>query len=128
MTHLVHESSPLNRPVLRNRMRIQIAGIALLAVGLLSGQALRAQDEAALNELLESQLPPSVEASLQDALRAIEERMTVLAGEVQQVDATLEGATRSTLTRMQEDVKKLHAKIIQPSVAKATRALTRRLP
>ena len=45
MTHLVHERTPLNRPVLRNRMKIQIAGIALLAVGMLSGQALRAQDE-----------------------------------------------------------------------------------
>ena len=33
-------------------------------------EALRAQDEAALNELLEAQLPPSVEASLQDASRA----------------------------------------------------------
>jgi hypothetical protein len=46
MTHLVHERSPLNRPVLRNRMKIHVAGIALLALGVLSGQALRAQDEA----------------------------------------------------------------------------------
>ena len=76
-------------------------------------ESLRAQDESALNALLESQLPPSVEASLQDAVRAVEERMTALAAEVPQIDPTLEGATRSTLTRMQDDLKKLHNKIIQ---------------
>jgi bacillithiol synthase len=81
-------------------------------------EALRAQDEAALNALLESQLPPTVEASLQDALRAITERMDVVAKEVPQIDATLEGATHSTLTRMQDDVKKLHAKIIQAAKRK----------
>jgi bacillithiol synthase len=81
-------------------------------------EALRAQDEAALNTLLESQLPPTVEASLQDALRAITDRMDVLAKEVPQIDTTLEGATRSTLTRMQDDLKKLHAKIIQAAKRK----------
>jgi bacillithiol biosynthesis cysteine-adding enzyme BshC len=81
-------------------------------------EALRAQDEAALNALLESQLPPTVEASLQDALRAITERMDVLAKEVPQIDPTLEGATHSTLTRMQDDLKKLHAKIIQAAKRK----------
>jgi len=81
-------------------------------------EALRAQDEAALNALLESQLPPSVEASLQDALRVITERMDVLATEVPQIDPTLEGATRSTLTRMHDDLKKLHAKIIQAAKRK----------
>jgi bacillithiol synthase len=81
-------------------------------------EALRAQDEAALNELLESQLPPSVEASLQDAARAIDERVGRLAQEVGQVDTTLEGAARSTLTRMQEDLKKLHNKVIQAAKRK----------
>jgi uncharacterized protein YllA (UPF0747 family) len=81
-------------------------------------EALRAQDEAALNELLQSQLPASVEASLQDAARAIEERIGQLAQEVGQVDATLEGAARSTLTRMQDDLKKLHGKVIQAAKRK----------
>jgi bacillithiol biosynthesis cysteine-adding enzyme BshC len=76
-------------------------------------ESLRARDEASLNELLEAQLPPSVEASLRDAQRAIEERMTLIAKEVPQIDPTLEGAARSTLSRMQDDLKKLHAKIIQ---------------
>ncbi len=81
-------------------------------------EALRAQDEAALNQLLESQLPPGVEASLEDATRLIQSRMETLAGEVPQIDPTLEGATRSTLGRMQDDLKKLHNKIIQAAKRK----------
>lgn len=80
--------------------------------------ALRTQDESVLNELLAAALPPSVEASLQDAAQAIEARMTVLAAEVPLIDATLEGATRSALGRMQDDLKKLQAKIIQAAKRK----------
>ena len=79
---------------------------------------LRAQDEKALNELLESQLPASVEASLEDAARVVAERMEALAEAVPQIDATLEGATRSTLGRMEDDLKKLHGKIIQAAKRK----------
>ena len=81
-------------------------------------EALRAQDESALNELLESQLPASVEASLQDAARALEDHIGRLAQEVAQVDSTLEGAARSTLTRMQDDLKKLQGKVIQAAKRK----------
>ncbi len=38
--------------------------------------------------------------------------------EVPLIDATLEGAARSTLTRMQEDLRKLHGKIIQAAKRK----------
>jgi bacillithiol synthase len=79
---------------------------------------LRAQDEAALNQLLEAQLPASVEASLEDATRVLVDRMETLAAAVATIDATLEGATRSTLGRMQDDLKKLHAKIIQAAKRK----------
>jgi bacillithiol biosynthesis cysteine-adding enzyme BshC len=81
-------------------------------------EALRAQDEATLNELLAAQLPPSVEASMQDAMRAVDERMATLADAVPQIDPTLEGAARSTLGRMQDDLKKLHGKIIQAAKRK----------
>lgn len=81
-------------------------------------ESLRAQDEAVLNELLESLLPPSVEASLEDARRAIQQRMERLAQDVQLIDATLEGATQSTLSRMQDDLKKLNGKIIQAAKRK----------
>jgi bacillithiol synthase len=81
-------------------------------------ESLRAQDEAVLNAVLEAQLPSSVEASLEDAARTLEQRMERLSKEVVQVDPTLEGASRSTLSRMQDDLKKLHGKIIQAAKRK----------
>ena len=81
-------------------------------------EQLQAQDEAALNDLLASHLPPGVEASLEQAGRTLRERMETLAGQVPQIDPTLEGATRSTLGRMEDDLKKLHAKVIQAAKRK----------
>ncbi len=81
-------------------------------------ESLRAQDEAALNELLASLLPPSVESSLQDAERVITERLDALARAVPQIDPTLEAAARSTLNRMQDELKKLHTKIIHAAKKK----------
>jgi bacillithiol biosynthesis cysteine-adding enzyme BshC len=81
-------------------------------------ESLRAQDEAILNAVLEAQLPPSVESSLDEAVRTLEQRMERLTKEVVQIDPTLEGASRSTLSRMQDDLKKLHGKIIQAAKRK----------
>jgi len=81
-------------------------------------ESLRPQDEAALNQLLEAQLPASVEASLEEAARTVADRMDAVAKAVPLIDATLEGAARSTLGRMQDDLKKLHAKIIQAAKRK----------
>ena len=82
-------------------------------------EALRAQDEAALNELLEAQLPPSVEASL-DRMPCARSSSgwTRWPTAVPQIDPTLEGAARSTLARMQDDLKKLQGKIIQAAKRK----------
>jgi bacillithiol biosynthesis cysteine-adding enzyme BshC len=76
-------------------------------------EALQAQDEAALNELLKAQIPEMVEESFSEAARAIEAQMTRLVVEVPTLDPTLEGAARSTLGRMQHDLQTLHGKIIQ---------------
>lgn len=75
--------------------------------------ALRAQDEAALNQLLESQLPPTVEQSLSAAAAAIDERMAAVALAVPQIDPTLEGTVKSTLGKLQHEVHSLHNKVIQ---------------
>ena len=80
--------------------------------------ALRAQDEGALNELLAGQLPPGVDASVERVARMLEEQMTEVANAVTAIDATLDGAARSALGRMQDDLKKLHAKIIQAAKRK----------
>lgn len=75
--------------------------------------ALRAQDESALNQLLESQLPPTVEQSLTAVATLIEERMAAVAAAVPQIDPTLEGAAKSTLGKLQHEVHALHNKVIQ---------------
>ncbi len=75
--------------------------------------ALRAHDDATLNQLLQDQLPPSVEQALDAAGIAIGERMDSLAVAVPQIDPTLEGAVKSTLGRMQQDLRSLHNKVIQ---------------
>lgn len=81
-------------------------------------ESLQPRDEALLNALLESQLPPGVEEAFQDAEHGIRQRMETLATSAAAIDATLEGAARSTLGRMQDDLKKFHAKIIQAAKRK----------
>jgi bacillithiol synthase len=76
-------------------------------------EALQPRDEAALNRLLELQLPPAVEQALEHAQQAIQERMAALVAAVPAIDSTLAGAARTTRTRMEHDLRTLHGKIIQ---------------
>ncbi|HKB13139.1 MAG TPA: bacillithiol biosynthesis cysteine-adding enzyme BshC [Vicinamibacterales bacterium] len=76
-------------------------------------EALHAQDEAALNELLKTQIPPVVEESFTAAAQAIDAQMARLIQTIPTLDPTLEGAARSTLERMQRDLQTLHGKMIQ---------------
>jgi bacillithiol synthase len=80
--------------------------------------ALRAQDESTLNQLLESQLPPTVEQSLTSMSSMVDERMAAVAAAVPQIDPTLEGAVKSTLGKMQHEVQSLHNKVIQAAKRK----------
>ena len=75
--------------------------------------ALQPQDESALNQLLQQQLPPTVELALSGASAAVAERMAEVAATVPQIDPTLEGTVQSTLTRMQHDLRTLQNKVIQ---------------
>lgn len=76
-------------------------------------EALQPQDESALNQLLESQIPPAVEASFDQASTAIGASMQAVIDAIPALDPTLEGAARSTLGRMQHDLQTLHNKMIQ---------------
>lgn len=80
--------------------------------------SLRAQDEAALNQLLHSQLPPTVEHSLMAVTSAIEQRMAAVATAVPLIDPTLEGAVKSTLGKLQHEVHSLNNKVIQAAKRK----------
>jgi bacillithiol biosynthesis cysteine-adding enzyme BshC len=75
-------------------------------------ERLRPRDEAALNRLLEAQLPVSVERAYEDAEAAVRARMEAVIAAVPAIDPTLEGAARSTLGKMQHDLGALHDKII----------------
>jgi len=81
-------------------------------------EALHAQDEHALNQLLESQLPPGIEQSLEQTGAAMVDRAAVMKRAVVQLDPTLAGAVDTTLAHMQRSLKTLHDKIIQASKRK----------
>ena len=76
-------------------------------------EALQPQDEGALNRLLESQLPSSVERSLDGATRAVGDRMAELADAVAAIDPTLAGAARSAQGKMEHELHTLQDKIIR---------------
>ncbi len=73
---------------------------------------LQPQDESALNRLLESQLPASVEQSLRDALTQIQDSMTRVGDALGSLDPTLVGAARTTLGKMEHELRSLHGKVI----------------
>jgi uncharacterized protein YllA (UPF0747 family) len=89
------------------------AAMRFLAKYRLPLEALQPQDESALNQLLESQIPPAVEASFTSASRTVDDSMQKIVESIAALDPTLEGATRSTLARMQHDLQTLHNKMIQ---------------
>jgi bacillithiol synthase len=76
-------------------------------------EALQPRDEAALNDLLRTQIPPAVEESLNEAKAAVEAQMARVIQALPALDPTLEGAARSTLGRMQHDLQTLGGKVIQ---------------
>jgi bacillithiol biosynthesis cysteine-adding enzyme BshC len=81
-------------------------------------QALHADDDAALNALLEGQLPPVVEQTLKDTERELVRRIGVIKGAVGTIDPTLEGAVETTVERMRDTLTDLHAKIIRAAKRK----------
>jgi bacillithiol biosynthesis cysteine-adding enzyme BshC len=76
-------------------------------------ESLQPQDEAALNALLKAQIPAAVDEAVSGASDSIEAAMRRVAEVVPVVDPTLEGAVRSTLGRMQHDLRSLQGKIVQ---------------
>jgi bacillithiol biosynthesis cysteine-adding enzyme BshC len=76
-------------------------------------EALQPQNEAALNALLEAQIPAAVDASFAAMAGAIESGMRPLIDAVATIDPTLQGAAQSTQGRMQHDLQTLRGKMIQ---------------
>jgi bacillithiol biosynthesis cysteine-adding enzyme BshC len=75
-------------------------------------QDLRTPDESALNKLLESQLPASVEESLRDAAAQTQQSMARVVEALPSLDPTLAGAAKTTLGKMEHELRSLHTKVI----------------
>ena len=73
---------------------------------------LRTPDESALNKLLESQLPASVEQSLRDATAQTQQSMARVVEALPLLDPTLAGAAKTTLGKMEHELQSLHSKVI----------------
>jgi bacillithiol biosynthesis cysteine-adding enzyme BshC len=76
-------------------------------------EALQAQDEASLNDVLAREIPAAVEESFAAVTATVGAQMVRLIESLPAVDPTLEGAGRSTLKRMEHDLETLHGKILQ---------------
>jgi bacillithiol synthase len=74
---------------------------------------LQAQDEAALNRLLQSQLPPAVDAALSEAETAARRAMQQVIDAVTTVDPTLVGAANTTRGKIEHELRALQGKVIQ---------------
>jgi bacillithiol biosynthesis cysteine-adding enzyme BshC len=76
-------------------------------------EELRTRDESALNRLLQSQLPPEIEQSLKHAEETLRAALQRVIEAMPALDPTLAGAAKTTMTRMEHDLKALQGKVIQ---------------
>jgi bacillithiol biosynthesis cysteine-adding enzyme BshC len=117
----IYREFGIELPLLYSRTSITLldsAAVRLLERHHLALDALQPQDDSTLNKLLEEQLPPSIERTMDDAERDIALHAQSLKREVAAVDPTLAGAVDTTVERMQESLKTLHHKIIQATKRK----------
>lgn len=91
---------------------IDSAAARFLAKYDLPMEDLQRQDEAVLNRLLHSQLPPEVEESLKDADEAVRRTMQRVIEAMPALDPTLAGAASTTLGKMEHDLRGLQTKVI----------------
>lgn len=75
-------------------------------------QELQPQDESALNRLLQSQLPQSVEEAMKDAEDAIRRSMQRVIDAMPALDPTLAGAARTVLGKIEHELRALQSKTI----------------
>ncbi len=75
--------------------------------------ALQSRDESALNQLLQSQLPPAIEVSLKNAEDTLRAALQGVIDAMPALDPTLAGAAKTTMGKMEHDLKSLQGKVIQ---------------
>ena len=74
---------------------------------------LRTRDESALNRLLQAQLPPELEQSLKDAGDTLQAALQRVIDAMPALDPTLAGAAKTTMGKMEHDLRSLQGKVIQ---------------
>ena len=114
--HGVYEHFGVPMPLMYPRgsaTLIDSAAARFLAKYDLPVEDLHRHDDSALNRLLEAQLPKTVDEALTDAQQTIRRSMERLVEAMPAVDPTLAGAAKTTLGRMEHDLKSLHGKVIQ---------------
>jgi bacillithiol biosynthesis cysteine-adding enzyme BshC len=112
----VYEAFGVPMPLLQPRASatlLDAAGVRFLTRHHFPLEKLQPQDEHALNELLRTLLPPSVERAVAAARTQITESMSAVIEAVPVIDRTLEGKARSVLGRMEHELSSLEAKILQ---------------
>ncbi len=112
----VYEHFGLPMPLIYPRATATVldsAGTRFLTKYELPLETLQPQDEATLNRLLESLLPPQLEASLDRAETVVVESMQAVTAQLTRLDPTLEGAAKSTLGKMSHELASLRNKLIQ---------------
>jgi uncharacterized protein YllA (UPF0747 family) len=111
----------VEQPLLQSRASatlLDAAGIKFLERSRMPLEALQPQDDAALNRLLESQLPPDVDRAIEEAGSAVAERIRALGAPVVRIDPTLSGALETTEQKIRETLGTLHNKIVQAAKRK----------
>lgn len=112
----VYAAFDLPMPLIHTRATATIADAAttrfLTRYGLELAR-LQPQDDAALNALLDAQLPATVHDALDAAQHAAAERLDAIREVVPAVDPTLAGAVESTRGRIERDLGNLRNKVIQ---------------
>ena len=96
------------------------AALKFLARHDLGLERLQARDDAALNGLINAQLPPAVEAAVAAAEQQGAVQLDSIAELVTGIDPTLAGAARTTKQRMERDLRTLRAKIVQAAKRRDT--------
>jgi bacillithiol synthase len=76
-------------------------------------EQLQPQDEAALNRLLAAQLPAAVDTAFDRANEAVRRVMGEIADAVPRVDPTLAGAARTTIGKLEHELRTLRGKVVQ---------------
>jgi bacillithiol biosynthesis cysteine-adding enzyme BshC len=117
----VYRAFGVEPPLLQSRASatlIDAAALRFLERSQIPLEAFHAQDDAALNRLLESLLPPDIDRAIAEAGDVAAERVRALAGPVAQIDPTLTGALETTELRIRETLGTLQSKIVQAAKRK----------